>query len=81
MANSLEIGNNTGAILRFDKLADLRGFAKAQSDRLASLLYLLKESEVVDEMYFSDVMQIASDMAYELKQAVELMNDRSVENV
>ena len=75
MSNPLEIGNNIGATLRFDKLADLRGFAAAQSDRLASLMYVLKEcAATAEEGYLLDVIHIASDMAYEVKQAVQLMN-------
>jgi len=32
-------------------------------------------------MYLVDVLQIASDMAFEVKQAVELMNEREVAHV
>ena len=74
MSKPLEIGNNIGATLRFDDMANLRGFADAQSDRLASLLFVLKECvNHVDEAYFVDALYIASDMAYEVRQAVELL--------
>jgi len=39
----LEIGNNIGAALQFSDNAGLRLFAKAQSDRLASLLCVLRD--------------------------------------
>ena len=79
MSKPLEIGNNMGGAMRFDKLADLRGFAEAQADRLASLMCVLKEwPGTVEEMYLVDVIRIASDMAYEVKQAIELINKREV---
>lgn len=78
----LEIGNNIGATLRFSDDVGLSNFAKAQSDRLASLLCVLKDcAGAIDEMYLVDVLQISSDMAYELKQAVELMNERELVHV
>ena len=82
MLKPLEIGINIGGMLQFEDAAELRKYAALQSNRLAGLMCVLKEcAGQVEEMYFVDAVRIASDMAYEVQQAIELMNEPEVANV
>jgi len=82
MSKPLEIGINIGGMLQFKDATELRRYAAQHSDRLASLMCVLKVCVgQVEEMYFVDAVRIASDMAYEVQQAIELMNEPEVPHV
>ncbi len=81
MSKKLTIQNNLGDITEFKTAQELKRHIKTQTARLAGLLYVLKNVDIeASDGYLIEAMEIASDMAYEVKQAVELMNDLEVGN-
>ena len=79
MAESITIGCNNDGEYHFDDISNVRTFAEVQSSRLAGLLCVLKAcGDAVEPHYVNEAMQIASDMAWELQQAIEILNKQGV---
>lgn len=57
-------------------------FAKLNSERLASLLHVLREShQQIDGGFMTDMLSLANDLAYQVQQAVELMSPKAAVEV
>ena len=73
----LSFKSNTHATMAFNSREDLQKFAEKTSARVASMLHVLMEvHQEVDGGFMTDMLEVANDMAYQVQQAVELMETK-----
>lgn len=69
------IGRNSIGSITLEPGVSLQAFAEQNAGRVASMLHVLMQvHQEIDGGFMTDMLEIANDMAYQVQQAVELMN-------